>query len=244
VNLAVNGRDAMSGGGTLTIATQRRPDGVRLTVADTGSGMEEAVVRKAFDPFFTTKPTGSGTGLGLATVYGIVMQAGGSVSIESKVGRGTSVVIDLPATDSVAIRPPEAGSPALAAGSGETILLVEDDDQLRGVAQRILEASGYRVVQASGGERAIEIVARGKTVDLLLTDVVMPGMSGVELNGHLRLIQPDLRVLYMSGYTSGIGGPDSGSSLADLIEKPFAAADLLARVQAVLHDDAAPVPLS
>jgi two-component system cell cycle sensor histidine kinase/response regulator CckA len=237
VNLAVNARDAMPDGGSLTIKATQVDCGVRLVVEDTGHGMSEETLAKAFDPFFTTKPPGSGTGLGLATVYGIVAQADGTIALDSAAGRGTRVVIELPCRDSALAPERAAESPAPSGGRGETILVVEDDQQVRGIAGRILREHGYHVVEASGGEEALHAAAsEPRGIDLLLSDVVMPGMSGPELADHLRRAQPGVRVLHMSGYTSGIGGPDPRTALPELIEKPFTSVELLARVRTLLGE--------
>jgi signal transduction histidine kinase/ActR/RegA family two-component response regulator len=243
VNLAVNARDAMPEGGTLTIEAIDVEDRVRLAVEDTGIGMSDDTKAKAFDPFFTTKPPGSGTGLGLATVYGIVTQANGTIAVESTLGVGTRVSIELPRceprTPSQVSRKPSEPDPS----QGETILVVEDNDQVRGIASRILLAHGYRVIEAPGGAAALELAAGERQVDLLLSDVVMPGMSGPELADRLRAAQPHTRVLHMSGYTSGIDVPGGPEGTLDLIEKPFTAAELLTRVRSLLdrQDDLADV---
>jgi CheY-like chemotaxis protein len=243
VNLAVNARDAMPAGGTLTIATVRANGGLRLVVEDTGSGMPDEVRAKAFDPFFTTKPFGTGTGLGLATVYGIVTQAGGSVGIDSAPGRGTRVAVELPRGVATAAVRPDAEAPSVDGGRGELILVVEDDPQVRGIASRILSTHGYRVLEAAGGEEALSVAAREpRPIDLMLSDIVMPGMSGAELAEQLRRAQPDVRVLHMSGYTSGIGGPDLRVSFPELIEKPFSSAELLERVQSLLAEPQVSAP--
>jgi signal transduction histidine kinase len=239
VNLAVNARDAMPHGGMLTIKGTTTDDGeVRLTIEDTGTGMDEETVAKAFDPFFSTKQPGSGTGLGLATVYGIVTQANGTIELSSTLGRGTRVVIDLPQTEGAALAAPARGSapaPTPEPGSGETILLVEDDAEVREVAGRILRQHGYHVLEAEAGDAALEAAVREqRDIDLLVTDVVMPGMTGPELAERLRALQPGVRVLHMSGYTAGIGSPHPGAPLPDLIEKPFTGAELLERVRSVL----------
>ena len=235
VNLAVNARDAMSAGGVLTISTAPCATGVLIAVEDSGYGMPAEVARKAFDPFFTTKPPGSGSGLGLATVYGTITQAGGAVSIESVPARGTQVTIELPAARVPAQSTAGLEGPLPGAGRGETILVVEDDQQVRGVAGRILAAHGYAVIEAEGGEDALAVVAAGEHVDLLLADVVMPGMSGVELAERLRRTQPELPVLHMSGYANGNSGRDLSLELPELLEKPFSATDLLVRVRALLE---------
>jgi two-component system cell cycle sensor histidine kinase/response regulator CckA len=237
VNLAVNARDAMPEGGRLTIQATRSEGGVRLVVADTGHGMTDETLAKAFDPFFTTKPPGSGTGLGLATVYGVVAQAGGTIGLDSAPARGTRVVIELPCRDEGLLVMPRAEARLPDGGRGETILVVEDDDQVRGIAGRILREHGYHVIEASGGAEALGLAAReAGGIDLLLSDVVMPGMGGAELADRLRRAQPGVRVLHMSGYTSGIGGPDPRTVLPELIEKPFTAAELLRRVRALLGE--------
>jgi two-component system cell cycle sensor histidine kinase/response regulator CckA len=237
VNLAVNARDAMPDGGRLTIRAKQVGARVLLVVEDTGHGMDEETRAKAFDPFFTTKGPGSGTGLGLATVYGIVDQAGGTIALESDRALGTRVTIELPCRDSVPAPLPAAAAPSPSTCGGETILVVEDDQQVRGIAGRILREHGYRVIEAAGGEEALRAVAgEPGPIDLLLSDVVMPGIGGPELARHLQQIQPGVRVLHMSGYTSGIGGPDQGAALPELIEKPFTAAQLLARVRALLGE--------
>jgi two-component system, cell cycle sensor histidine kinase and response regulator CckA len=251
VNLAVNGRDAMPGGGRLTIRTRNveaappnLPYGrwVHLTVEDTGTGMHSHVAAQAFDPFFTTKPKGQGTGLGLASVYGIVSQAGGEVRIDSQLERGTKVSIWLPAAEGSPQLPAEPGSAVSPSGRGETILVVEDEAQVRALTSRILSEHGYQVIQADNGEAALEECAcRPEHIDLVVTDVVMPVMSGAELAERLLEVRPDTKVLYMSGYTSDVvlrhGPRDSDVAV---LEKPFSAEGLLSRVREILE---APVSL-
>jgi len=246
VNLAVNGRDAMPEGGRLTIRTRNAevappdlPHGrwVHVTVEDTGTGMHANVAAQAFDPFFTTKPKGQGTGLGLASVFGIVSQAGGEVRIDSQVGRGTTVSIWLPAAEGSPQVPAAAGGADSPSGRGETILVVEDEAQVRALTSRILGEHGYQVIQAANGEAALkECASRPEHIDLVVTDVVMPVMSGAELAERLLEARPDTKVLYMSGYTSDVvlrhGPRDSDAAV---LEKPFSAEELLRRVRDSLH---------
>jgi nitrogen-specific signal transduction histidine kinase len=252
-NLAVNARDAMREGGTLTISTENvevdevyagghpglTPGRyVELQVADTGSGMSQETLQRAFEPFFTTKPKGQGTGLGLATVYGIVTQAGGYVSLYSELGRGTRVRVLLPATGQA---PPVSESPTPSSKplhlATATILVVEDNEDLREVVGRILGRAGYQVIIAAGGREALEAAqAHAGQIDLLLTDVVMPKMPGKELAEKMNAIRPGLRVLYMSGYAQPSLGPNGSLEPGVvLIEKPFTEPVLLARVREVLE---------
>jgi PAS domain S-box-containing protein len=249
VNLAVNARDAMPGGGKLTIQTANidvdqtyaasranmfAGPYVALKVSDNGAGMPAEVVARAFEPFFTTKP--EGTGLGLATIYGIVTQAGGNVRIYSEPGLGTTVTALLPVTDHAApageLRPVDAQG-----GDSELVLVVEDEPVLREVTRRTLADNGYRVIAAGSGQEAIDAVAAGgDRIDVLLTDVIMPGMQGREVAGRVREFQPGIGVLFMSGYTQGLlssqGVIEPG---INLIEKPFTEASLLARLRAIIR---------
>jgi signal transduction histidine kinase len=235
LNLAVNARDAMPDGGRLTIEATSDVDSVRLLVEDTGVGMSEETRAKAFDPFFTTKPPGSGTGLGLATVYGIVTQAGGSIALDSAPDQGTRIAILLPCCEAAVTPHAPREAPAIHPARGETILVVEDDDQVRRVASRILNRNGYRVLEAPDGEGALALAEREPDrIDLLLSDVVMPGMSGTELADRLLGLRPGLRVLHMSGYSADAAAP--GGLVTELIEKPFEATELLARVRSLLGE--------
>ncbi|GAA4598924.1 PAS domain S-box-containing protein [Actinoplanes octamycinicus] len=231
-SLAANARDAMPNGGNLVIDTGSLGDRVRLRVSDSGRGMPADVLDRAFDPFFTTKPKGEATGLGLATVYGIVTQAGGEVSLTSEPGLGTTVTVLLPAGEAEVPAAAEE-APAAGRGHGETVLVAEDEDALRDVAGRILSGAGYRVLAADCGAKALEVAARHHgEIDLLLSDVVMPGMLGKELAERLTGVRPTTRVLYMSGYAQPVlaskGNLDPG---VVLLEKPFSANDLLAAVR-------------
>jgi two-component system cell cycle sensor histidine kinase/response regulator CckA len=250
LNLAVNARDAMPSGGTVAIEVSRRhlagplvdggasvPPGwwVVLRVSDTGSGMDDHVRRHAFEPFFSTKPQGQGTGLGLATVYGIVRQASGYVALESAPGSGTTFRIYLPEVerDAPLVRATPAPRPPPAMRSaGATLLVVEDDGQLRGIMARALSDAGYRVIAAGSGAEALR-AAEGHSgeIDLLLTDVVMPGMNGRELADRIAAARPATPALFLSGYTDDILGPQGVLAPGiQLLQKPFTSAELLAAV--------------
>jgi PAS domain S-box-containing protein len=250
VNLAVNARDAMPDGGTLTIETSaatideesaRLRPGLRaghyvtLAVSDTGSGMSPEVIGHAFEPFFTTKPKGEGTGLGLATVYGIVTEAGGAVVLYSEGGLGTTVRVYLPASTAAIAPPAPDRRPDPRQGNGEIVLVVEDEQAMREVALRILVRNGYNVLEASGGREALSIL-ESQECDLLLTDVIMPNMLGPELAARIHERHPGLPVLYMSGYSEGVLGPQRllDDTIA-LIQKPFDEHALVERVGAMLE---------
>jgi CheY-like chemotaxis protein len=207
---------------------------VMLAVNDSGSGMDADTRARAFEPFFTTKPKGKGTGLGLATVYGIVDQSGGGVSITSAPGRGTSVHIYLPTAEGAADPPRAEVVPFRDSGGTETILLVEDNDSVRDLAVRALRRRGYTVVEARNAEDAIEwMLTSGVKPHLLVTDVVMPGLSGPNLAARLLQRNPHLRVLFMSGYTddSGLHGSSWG---VPMLPKPFTPAKLAEHVRHAL----------
>ena len=251
VNLAVNARDAMPGGGTLTIDTSnitvdddaiaggskaRQGKNVRLRVSDTGTGMTADIIEHVFEPFFTTKEESAGTGLGLATVYGVVTQAEGHVRIYSEPGTGTTFSITLPATAEAASPLAEA-VPYQRTPKGETVLVVEDEAALRAVTERILTRNGYSVITAADGPEGLDIArAHPGEIHLLVTDVVMPHMLGKEVAEKMRAIKPDIEVLYMSGYARPVlasqGRLDPNVAL---VEKPFSEADLLAKAGQVLN---------
>jgi CheY-like chemotaxis protein len=248
LNLAVNSRDAMPKGGRLTIGTanvergpdfaRRHPGAVegrflRITVQDTGVGMEGEVARRSFEPFFTTKPKGEGTGLGLATVYGIVKNFGGVIELDSEVGSGTTFTVHLPAVASGAwgVRQDAAPAPS----GGETVLVVEDEVAVQEMAGRILSSQGYSVLNAANGEEALEMSSRGDSrIDVLLTDVMMPGMLGTELARRITARVPDIRVLYISGYGHEAIEQQGLVRGARFVEKPFSPQDLLNGVRELL----------
>jgi two-component system, cell cycle sensor histidine kinase and response regulator CckA len=251
MNLAVNARDAMPLGGKLIIETHDTVMGrgshlhpylheetpaVLLTVSDTGVGIPRDVQAHIFEPFFTTKGQGKGTGLGLATVYGIVKQSGGYIWVYSEEGRGTTFKIYLPRADQAAASPPAAAEPPPLRERSGTILLVEDEAAVREVACQSLERGGHTVLAVDGPEEALRLAAEhAGGIDLLITDVIMPGMNGRELAGRVQALQPGLRVLYMSGYTDeaivhhGVLEPGT-----EFIPKPFGPAGLIRRVAALL----------
>jgi signal transduction histidine kinase len=247
VNLAINARDAMPDGGRLQIAACNVPRGdrraeqvvapgdyVRLTVKDSGIGMDEATRGRMFEPFFTTKPTGKGTGLGLSTVYGIVKQSGGHITVESAPGSGTSIELLLPrapAGSRVAAAPIVHERPV---PGHETVLLVEDDGAVRELARATLDRHGYRLLCASSSEEALQLMEKfNGPIALLLTDVVMPGIQGPDLAVKIRLMRPGIRVLFMSGYAAETLTEEMLRDASHL-QKPFSAAVLARTVRAVL----------
>jgi two-component system cell cycle sensor histidine kinase/response regulator CckA len=235
LNLALNARDAMPDGGALTIETAVSGENVILRVRDNGIGMDASTRSRALEPFFTTKPEGEGTGLGLSVVYGVVDGLGGRVSIDSAIGRGTIVEIALPVAGELPDEPEELEDAPLAAVGAERVLVVEDRDVVRDLARDVLEASGFVVVAVPGGREALEEVATGEPFDLLLTDVVMPEMSGPELAVKLRVRQPGLPVLYMSGYTDDVlSAHELAQDATAFLRKPFGNAELIAAVRALL----------
>ncbi len=252
MNLALNARDAMPGGGRVTMRTRAEdvagPGGwaadgdevrpgryARLSVSDTGHGMDDRALARVWEPFFTTKPVGKGTGLGLATVYGIVKAHGGHVRVESAPGKGSTFHVLLPAT-AAAAAPGPAPAPADAPGGSEAGLLVEDDAAVRAFAAAVLRGLGYAVEQAAGGEEAVAASARpGAAFDLLLTDVVMPGMAGSEVAARLTAVRPGLRVVFMSGHADD-GAVRRGVTRAGahFLPKPFTPAALAKKVREAL----------
>jgi two-component system cell cycle sensor histidine kinase/response regulator CckA len=259
INLVVNARDAMPKGGTVTIRTANETattpaalgtaimpagDYLRIDVADTGVGIAKEHLGKIFDPFFTTKPVGQGTGLGLATVYGIVKQTGGFITVDSELGKGTVFRIFLPRfrTDDQAPAPePERAPPRDVTGQ-DTILLVEDEEAVRSFAARALRMRGYNVIEASGGEDALEVVrAAAAPIHLLITDVVMPNMDGPTLVRAVRRIRPEMAVIFMSGYAEeAFRRNDEKAEDLHFLPKPFGLKQLAGKVKEVLSGAPAP----
>jgi two-component system cell cycle sensor histidine kinase/response regulator CckA len=252
LNLAANARDAMPKGGTLRLAvdgvTLDRAHGrragdlkpgryVRLVVSDTGGGMDTETQNRIFEPFFTTKPRG--TGLGLASVYGIVAQSGGHISVASEVGKGSTFTVLLPQVDEPpAVEPPPAerlqAAPAKSAGH-EVVLLVEDEDAVRSLLRESLESYGYTVVEARSGAEAMNAASWQATLDLLVTDLIMPHMNGRELVERLRADRPRLKVLYITGYNDrDVAMAAEGEPHVDLLRKPFTGREFVRRVREML----------
>ena len=254
MNLVLNARDAMPDGGTLRISTgdvdiapgdRLRPSSVppgrylRLAVRDSGVGMDAPTKAQLFEPFFTTKPIGEGTGLGLSTVYGIIRQFNGFLHVESEVGKGSTFQVFMPALDRAA-RQPAAAAANVSTGAlvgRETILLVEDEETVRRFARVALERHGFRVIEASSvGEALIQVEAAETPIDLVLTDVVMPGGNGPEFADRLRQMRPDVAVLYMSGYPAGMIRDGALDPSVRLLAKPFTTVELLASIRELLAE--------
>jgi CheY-like chemotaxis protein len=249
VNLAVNARDAMPDGGKLTIETsnaylddaycRNHPEVapgqyVLIAVTDTGSGMTRQIIERAFDPFFTTKPPGQGTGLGLSQVYGFAKQSGGHLKIYSEPNEGTTVKLYLPRIMGEGVAEEQSGQNVVTGGDGEVVLVVEDDADVRGYVVETLRALHYRVRHAPNGERALQMVD-GQPIDLLLTDVVLPGMNGRRLAEEITARQPAIKVVYMTGYSRNAivhqGRLDPG---LEMLQKPLTSSDLSSKIRKVL----------
>jgi signal transduction histidine kinase/ActR/RegA family two-component response regulator len=256
LNLVVNARDAMPGGGVVTIETANtvldsryadRPEAipggpaVMLAVSDTGVGMDESTRRRIFEPFFTTKAVGKGTGLGLSTVYGIVRQSEGSIAVFSEPGQGATFRCYFPAMAAAGVAGPSRDGAVVTTAGTESVLVVEDQSQLRAVIRRSLESRGYSVLEASHGEEALELAASHRgPIDLLVTDIVMPRLSGIELATRLRAVRPEIRVLFISGYSDeAIGQHGRLTPGAAFLQKPVQP-DVLARVVREILDGAMP----
>jgi signal transduction histidine kinase/CheY-like chemotaxis protein len=251
VNVATNARDAMPQGGTFTIGVDVidvSPDDpltthgmssgryVQLALGDTGVGMAPAVLARAFEPFFSTKGLATGTGLGLSTVYGIATRAGGRVDATSAPGIGTTITVLLPAGPPVVAARPAAAPAESAEPNGETILVVEDEDAVRSIVSRVLARSGFHVIAAEHADAALRLVeGYASPIALMLTDIVMPGMSGHELAGEMRTRRPDTRILFMSGYSAEADRfSDESGGVKTLLSKPFTPDELVKRVRAAL----------
>jgi CheY-like chemotaxis protein len=251
MNLVVNARDAMPNGGILAITTRtvqldaayaRRHAGVNpgrhvvFSVRDTGVGMDAQTQQRIFEPFFTTKAKGKGTGLGLSTVYGIVRQSGGHIEVRSAPGRGTAFDIILPQVSATVPARGEVPIGAALPRGTETVLVVEDEDAVRHIVRRVLEAQGYAIVEARDGNDALQVCAtRGDRIDLVLSDVIMPGMGGRELARELAARRPRLEILFMSGYNddSELSGADREPA-SGVLAKPFTAETLARQVREAL----------
>jgi CheY-like chemotaxis protein len=249
MNLVVNSRDAMPHGGNITVRTRnavldrdearkRHPmepgEYALLSVTDTGQGMDEKTKAHIFEPFFTTKEVGKGTGLGLATVYGIVKQSGGFIWVESALGKGTTFEIYLPHGQGAKVDEIEKAKPAAIPRGKETILVVEDEAAVRELACEFLKSAGYSVLEAKNGAEAVETIARNTTrIHLVLADMIMPKMGGAELAERLKKERPELKVLFMSGYSEH-GGESGQISPQAILTKPFSIAALIGRVREVL----------
>jgi PAS domain S-box-containing protein len=221
LNLAVNARDAMPGGGLLTLSTRADATSVRLVVRDTGTGMDAETAARIFDPFFTTKPRGAGTGLGLSTAYGLVTKAGGSLQVDSRVGEGTTFTVTLPRVAVEDEFDEDTEPPALMPGSGERILIVEDEPMVRTIASEILSRAGYETVLAENGEDALRLVEAGVAFDLVVSDLMMPKLTGPELSEQLRERGHVVPTVFISGYPADLDLDSLGEELTAFVAKPF-----------------------
>jgi CheY-like chemotaxis protein len=253
LNLCINARDAMPDGGSLTIETSNRllqiseakdlelqgTDYVSLTVSDSGEGMPADVIERAFDPFFTTKPIGEGTGLGLSMVYGFVRQSGGQARIYSELGRGTTVSLFLPryAGDGRILEAPgDAG--LVLQGSGETVLVVDDESSVRALIYEVLDELGYNVLEAEHGAAGMQVLESGQRVDLLVTDVGLPGgMNGRQLADAALISRPTLKVLFITGYAeNAVIGAGQLKPGMHILTKPFSLETLGCRIREIIAD--------
>ncbi len=252
MNLAVNARDAMPQGGKLAMETanveismdeardlELTPGRyVMLKVSDTGNGMDAATLSHVFEPFFTTKPVGKGTGLGLSTVYGIVKQSGGGIQVDSEPGRGTAFRIYLPAAEGGSRKPGDRVANRQVSGGPETILVVEDEPDLRELTRIFLESYGYKVLEAGSAEQALRMAESGELIHLLLTDVIMPGMSGRQLAEKILCRSPQTKIVYMTGYTDDMVVQHKVLEPGvQLLQKPFTRTDLALKVRSTLDGE-------
>ena len=235
LNLALNARDAMPAGGRLLFRTELGESTVRLVVADSGVGMDEHTRERIFEPFFTTKAVGEGTGLGLSTIYGIVTQAGGSIDVVSSPGSGTTFTIDLPRVVDAAA-PVDAGGDGVVPGLGERVLVVEDDEMVRSVVVQTLLRAGYDVVPVADGQAALELLELGHRFDLLLSDMMMPRLNGLELVDRLRAGGFQLPVVLMSGYEPALAAARDRDAGCAVVNKPFTRRELTATVRRLLDE--------
>jgi CheY-like chemotaxis protein len=248
VNLVVNARDAMPDGGTLTLETANadsisKGPSVRLTVRDTGMGIDDTMLQHIFEPFYTTKAVGHGTGLGLAVVYGIVTQNGGRIRVQSRANQGSAFIIKFPSaavkTVETMLAPAKVEQPAMdLASRGETILLVEDDDAVRRYLMHTLATHRYHVLEAHSPDEALQQAQRvGHEIQLLVTDMVMPGMNGQQLITRISEQNPSIKVLLISGYTDTIASPhDQAGHPVHFLEKPFKPNDFACMVRHILDE--------
>ncbi|MGH7075521.1 MAG: ATP-binding protein [Stellaceae bacterium] len=251
INLAINARDAMPNGGSLTIETSNvvldtieagqwelsAGEYVHLSVRDTGTGMAPNVKARAFDPFFTTKPIGQGTGLGLSMIYGFVRQSGGSTRIESAIDQGTNVEICLPRFRGDPVEAHDSGLPTKAQGAhgGEIVLVVEDEGVVRLMIGEVLRDLGYVALEAADGTSALRIVQSLQRIDLLVTDIGLPGLNGRQLADAARVTRPNLKVLFMTGYAESAAGDGLLESRMELIAKPFTVETLARRIREIIE---------
>ena len=249
LNLAINARDAMPDGGKLTISTANARlgnvtadtpalspgDYICIAVSDTGVGMTAQVAARAFDPFFTTKPIGQGTGLGLSMIYGFARQSNGHVTIDSKLGRGTSVRLYLPRYDGGTAQQVSAVGIAGHASAGETVLVVEDEPVVRGVILEMLAEQGYRTLEAIDGPSGLRILRTKQRIDLLVTDVGLPGINGRQLADQARETRPGLKILFITGYAESVAIADGFLEEGmEMITKPFELDNLSRRIRAMV----------
>jgi CheY-like chemotaxis protein len=245
----VNARDATPAGGTILIETGRAsfdasaaaaPDKVRagqfavLIVSDTGAGMDEQTRKHIFEPFFTTKAPGTGTGLGLSTVYGIVQQSGGWISVYSEPGVGSTFKVYLPEAGAAPVASAPAAARDVSLAGTECVLVTEDQPEVRRFSARVLSGYGYRVLTAGSGEEALAVAGAEPSIDLLVTDMVMPGINGLELAGRMKQLHPGVKVLYASGYTANIAVQSMVEEGRAFLAKPFTPESLAEKVREVL----------